>query len=92
MVENVVTCFLGHGVHANTTCREGDDCRPDIKAQQQCNEDAGNDNVTETEHSEVVRCEAFLQQVLREHHYSTQNTMLIMIRTVYFIIRANFPV
>jgi len=48
--------------------------RPDIKAQQQCNEYAGDDNVTKTEHGKVVSCKSLLKQVLREHHCSTTHS------------------
>ena len=42
--------------------------RPDVESEEESDEDAGNDNVAETEHGKVVGSEAVDQQVLREHH------------------------
>ena len=44
------------------------DGSPDVEAQQQGDEDAGNDDVAESEHREVVGRQAVLQQVLWEDH------------------------
>lgn len=56
---------------------------PDIKSEKQSNEDARDDNVSQTQHCKVVGWQAILQQILGEHHCNKANVIYYNINTFF---------